>query len=65
MLDEYDFSNGVRGKYANKEQITIRLDKAVLDYFKAEANSTGLPYQALINAYLADCVAHKRKLTWQ
>jgi hypothetical protein len=36
MLDEYDFSNGVRGKYAKQYQEgvnIVKLDKDVRDFF--------------------------------
>ena len=36
MRDEYDFSNAIKNPYVakNKQQITIRLDQQVIDYFK-------------------------------
>ena len=36
MREEYDFSNAVKNPYAGKlkQQITIRLDEQVIDYFK-------------------------------
>lgn len=33
-----------------------------IEYFKRQAASTGIPYQTLINLYLADCVRNKRQL---
>jgi predicted DNA binding CopG/RHH family protein len=42
----------------------MRLDAPVLDYFKAQAADTGLPYQTIINLYLRDCVNARRKLTF-
>lgn len=61
---EFDFKNAVRNPYAKKlkKQITIKLAPAVIDYFKNEADETGIPYQTLINPYLTDCVKEKRKL---
>jgi hypothetical protein len=32
------------------------------DYFKKMAEETNIPYQSLINLYLRDCSASKRKL---
>ena len=68
MLDEYDFSNAIKNPYAKKlkKQITINIDNSIIDYFKEQANQTGIPYQTLINLYLADCVENKKKLniTW-
>jgi predicted DNA binding CopG/RHH family protein len=45
-----------------KLPITIRLDRVTIAYFKALAAETGLPYQTLINFYLRDCAAHRKKL---
>ena len=66
MLDEYDFSKGVKNPYAArlKKQVTINLDADTVEYFKQQAEITGIPYQRLINFYLADCVRQKRQLTW-
>lgn len=68
MRAEYDFSNARKNPYAKKlkKQITINIDSDTIDYFKAQAESTGIPYQTLINLYLADCAANKKQLhmTW-
>ena len=68
MRDEYDFSNGVRNPYAKptKSTVTIRLDNSTIDYFKSLSDEVNMPYQTLINAYLADCAAKRMKpqLTW-
>ncbi len=69
MLEEYDFSNGRKNPYAAqlKRQITINIDGSTIDYFKAQSEASGIPYQTLINRYLRDCVANNRKLdlSWQ
>ncbi len=64
MLDEYDFSNGIKNPYAKKlkKQITININSSIIDYFKEQSEETGIPYQTLINLYLSDCVEHKKKL---
>ena len=31
-------------------------------YFKTQSESSGIPYQTLINPYLADCAANTKKL---
>jgi len=64
MKDEYDFSNAVKNPYAKKlkKQVTINLDVSTIDYFKAQSSTTGVPYQTLINLYLADCAENKKKL---
>jgi predicted DNA binding CopG/RHH family protein len=65
MRKHYDFSKGKRNPYAKllKRQITIRLDKPTIEYFKELAGETGIPYQTLINLYLRDCAASGRKLS--
>jgi len=40
----------------------MRLDKDSIDYFKALAEESGIPYQTLINLYLRDCATKERKL---
>jgi uncharacterized protein (DUF4415 family) len=69
MRSEYDFDKmePQKNPYASKlkKQITIRLSKDVVDYFKQMAEETGVPYQSLINLYLRDCVTHERKLSMQ
>lgn len=64
MREEYDFTNAKRNPYIKKEkqQITINLDSNVIAYFKTQSGNTGIPYQTLINLYLADCVSEKREL---
>ena len=67
MRKEYDFTKlkGKKNPYARhlKKQITIRMGVDIIDYFKAMAEQTGVPYQNLINLYLRDCVQHHRKLS--
>ncbi len=69
MLEEYDIDklNPRPNPYAKemKKQVTINLSVSVIEYFKKEAVSSGIPYQTLINLYLADCVKEKRKLALQ
>lgn len=69
MRTEYDFSHARKNPYAKqlKRQITINLDQPVIDYFKEQSESAGIPYQTLINLYLRDCVTSGRKLqiSWQ
>lgn len=51
----------------SQKQITINLDRDVVDYFKEQSENTGIPYQTLINLYLADCAVHQKQLqmTWK
>lgn len=66
MRKEYDFGKmkGRRNPYATrlKKQITIRIRTDALEYFKHMAEETGVPYQNLIDSYLADCASKERKL---
>jgi len=64
MRKEYDFSQARRNPYAKrlKRQVTIRLDEHTIGYFKALAGEIDVPYQTLINLYLRDCAASKRRL---
>lgn len=68
MREEYDFSQCIKNPYIKlqKTTVTIRLDKATIDYFKVLSEEVNIPYQTLINAYLAECAAKQRKpvLTW-
>lgn len=68
MREEYDFSNGEKNPYVKpqKATVTIRLDKATVDYFKGLSEEVNIPYQTLINAYLTDCAARHRRptLSW-
>ena len=67
MRRHYDFSKARRNPYAKrlKKQITIRLDLPTIQYFKAAAESSGIPYQTLINLYLRDCAAQRRQLSME
>jgi predicted DNA binding CopG/RHH family protein len=66
MRDHYDFDRmkGEKNPYVKrlKQPITIRLDRQTVAYFKALAAELGMPYQNLINLYLRDCAANRRKL---
>ena len=68
MKQEYDFSDARKNPYADrvKQQITINLNQRTVQYFKDLAETTGLPYQTLINLYLTDCADKQRKpdLSW-
>jgi predicted DNA binding CopG/RHH family protein len=68
MRKEYDSSDARPNPYAKrlKKSITIRIDRDALAYFKKTAELVNLPYQTLINLYLKDCAARKRKpeMSW-
>jgi predicted DNA binding CopG/RHH family protein len=69
MLDEYDFSKSKKNPYINKlkRSITIRLDSDTIEYFKKLSEDSGIPYQTLINQFLAQCAKEKKKpeIVWQ
>jgi uncharacterized protein (DUF4415 family) len=66
MKKNYDFSKmtEVKPSYLKKvkQQVTIKLDKQIIDYFKGMAENMEVPYQTLINLYLRDCAESKKKL---
>jgi predicted DNA binding CopG/RHH family protein len=70
MRNHYDFSKmkGEKNPYIKrlKQPIMVRVDKATVAYFKAQAAELGIPYQNLINLYLRDCALNHRKpqLKW-
>ena len=68
MKTEYDFSKARKNPYAKKlkKQITINIDGDTIEYFKGQSETSGIPYQTLINLYLADCAASKKqlKISW-
>lgn len=66
MKNEYDFSNAGKNPYIPKlpkQQVPIRLDSAIVAYFKDMAEKKGIPYQNIINLYLTDCMLKKKELT--
>ena len=54
MLEEYDFSGGVRGRFYEPKKIpvSLRLDNDIVLFFKKLASEQKVPYQTLINALL-------------
>lgn len=66
MLENYDFSKGVKNPYAArfKKQVTISLDAGVVEYVKKQAEETGISYQKLVNFYLSDCAKKGKRLEW-
>ncbi|MDR3359849.1 MAG: BrnA antitoxin family protein [Bifidobacteriaceae bacterium] len=68
MREEYDFTDATPNPHVRRlrQPVTIRLDVNTIAYFKRQAEATGIPYQTLINLYLADCAQNDRKpaLTW-
>lgn len=58
MSAEYDFSNGVRGRFfrPRKKSTTIRLDEDLILFFKKKAGERKVGYQTLVNAALREYV---------
>jgi len=54
LKDDYDFSDGVRGRFYKPKKIptTLRLDNDIILYFKKRASEEKVPHQTLINASL-------------
>lgn len=66
MRKEYDFANGKRGPVVaaspGKARITIRLDRDVLEWFKAQVEAAGGGnYQTLINQALREYMREARE----
>ena len=65
MRDSYDFSKGISNPYIEKmgkQQVTIRLDEGVVQYFKDMSEEVGIPYQTIINLYLRECAGTGKRL---
>ena len=39
-----------------------RVDEDTIEYFRGLSEQSGIPYQSLINLYLRDCAAEKKRL---
>ncbi len=65
MRKKYDFSGARKNPYAAKlkKQITLRIDQPTIQFFRESSESSGIPYQTLINLYLRDCAQQGRKLS--
>lgn len=66
MREEYDFSNSRPNPYAGhlRKPVTMNLDVANIEYFKAESARTGIPYQTIINMYLTQCREQGKHLSF-
>lgn len=54
MADDYDFSDGVRGRFYKPKKIraTLQLDNDVLVFLKKQASEKHVKYQVLVNSLL-------------
>ena len=61
-----DITNAVRNPFAGriKRQVTMNMNIKTLDFFRTQADDLGIPYQTLMNLYLADCANNNRKITF-
>ena len=67
MREEYDFSNAKKNPYAEKfkaekQQVTMNMNKSTVVYFKNLSSQTNIPYQTLINLFLDECVKEKKTI---
>ncbi len=69
MKKEYDFSDSTKNPYVKKlkKQISIRIEKETVEYFKKLASEIDIPYQNLMNMYLRECAQNnfKPNIHWQ
>ena len=69
MKKEYDFSDSIKNPYIKKlkKQISIRIEKETVEYFKKLAAEIDIPYQNLMNMYLRECAQNnfKPNIHWQ
>jgi len=64
MRKEYDFKNAKLNPYVKKlrKQISIRIDLDTINFFKKQAEETGIAYQNLMNLYLSDCAINSKQI---
>jgi hypothetical protein len=64
MRKHYDFSQAKPNPYAKrlKREVTVRLDEGTVAYFEAIAAETGIPTRTLMNLYLRECAASRKRL---
>jgi predicted DNA binding CopG/RHH family protein len=69
MKNEYDFSKSIKNPYIKKlkKQISIRIERETVEYFKKLASEIDIPYQNLMNMYLRECAQNnfKPNIHWQ
>lgn len=66
MPNEVDFSESIPNPYVGRvrQRVTINIDAANVEYFKAEAARTGVPYQTIINLYLTECREQGKRIAF-
>lgn len=63
MKDEYDFSNGIRGRFYQPKKVStsLRLDDDVILFFKKRASEEKIGYQTLMNMALRAFISQHMK----
>jgi uncharacterized protein (DUF4415 family) len=58
LEDNYDFSDGIRGRFyvAEKTTETVQLDSDILQFLKMQAIEKHTDYQTVLNTLLRDCM---------
>ncbi len=66
MPAEIDFENSTPNPYAGKlrRRVTMNIDGATVEYFKAESARCGVPYQTIMNMYLGQCAKEGKHLVF-
>ncbi len=61
LEDNYDFSDGIRGRFYVAEKITetIQIDKDILLFLKKQADEKHTDYQILLNTLLRDYMSNQ------
>lgn len=60
MRDNYDFSNGVRGKFYHPNathKLPVYLEAEVMSYFEEKAKAKGIELDAMLNELLKKDIA--------
>lgn len=65
MREEYDIKalNPRKNPYAKmpRQQVTMNMHSSTVNYFKTLGGGIGMPYQSLINMFLDECTAEKKR----
>ena len=65
VVDYFDWDKAAKGSFPalkpSTTTISVRLPASLLDELKALANEKDVPYQSLLNVYLAERIARERE----
>ena len=61
LEDNYDFSDGIRGRFYVAEKVTetIQIDKDIFLFLKKQADEKHTDYQILLNTLLRDYMSNQ------